>query len=121
MVDDERKQGMKTGRFKALLCSAAFALALSAGTALSAEAVTVISMGGSYTKSQVKAFHEPFVAKTGAKINSVDYNGGLTEVKAQIEADNVIWDIVDVELSDAMRGCDEGLYKKIDAASLAKN
>lgn len=80
--------------------------------------VTVISWGGAYTKSQVKAYHEPFSKQTGIKVNSVDYNGGLAQVKAQVEAGNVTWDVVDVELSDAVRGCDEGLLEPIDKSIL---
>ncbi len=105
---------------KKFLTTSLSVLALGAvSTAASAEgSITAVSWGGAYTKSQVKAYHEPFTAKTGIKINSVDYSGGIAEVKAQVEAGNVSWDIVDVELSDAVRGCDEGLFEKIDASKL---
>ena len=76
---------------------------------LDGKQVTVVSWGGAYTKSQVEAYHKPFIAGSKAKIISEDYNGGLAEIKAQVEAGNVTWDIVDVELSDAVRACDEGL------------
>jgi putative spermidine/putrescine transport system substrate-binding protein len=82
------------------------------------DAITAVSWGGAYAKSQIKAYHEPFTQKTGIKVNSVDYNGGLAEIKAQVEAGNVSWDIVDVELSDAVKGCDEGLLERIDASTL---
>lgn len=93
------------------------AAALCAGAA-SAGSITVVSWGGAYTKSQVEAYHKPWIAKTGNQIVSEDYNGGLAEVKAQVEAGNVTWDLVDVELSDAVRGCDEGLLEPIDASIL---
>ena len=103
-------------------CVAAAGLALfglaTFGSAQAAESITVVSWGGGYTQSQVKAYHEPFTAKTGIAIRSEDYNGGLAEVKAQVEAGNVIWDLVDVELSDAARGCDEGLLETIDHSIL---
>ncbi len=105
---------------KALKYSISAAVAAVVGLSASAWAaeLTVVSWGGAYTKSQVKAYHEPFTAKTGVKINSEDYSGGLAEVKAQVESKNVKWDIVDVELSDAVRGCDEGLLETIDPAIL---
>lgn len=87
-------------------------------TAVNAAELTVVSFGGAYTKSQVEAYHKPFIAKTGTKIKSEDYNGGIAEIKAQVEAGNVSWDIVDVELSDAIRACDEGLLEVIDPATL---
>ena len=87
-------------------------LVLAAGSASAAE-ITVVSWGGAYTKSQVEAYHKPWMAETGNTVVSEDYNGGLAEVKAQVEAGNVKWDLVDVELSDAVRGCDEGLLETI--------
>lgn len=92
---------------------------LAASNAANAQSsLTVVSWGGAYTNSQVKAYHEPWVEKTGIKINSEDYNGGLAQVKAQVDSGNVTWDLVDVELSDAVRGCDEGLFEEIDPAIL---
>ena len=89
-----------------------------AGTALSGKSLVVVSWGGAYTKSQIEAYHKPFATKTGAKINSIDYNGGIAEIKAQVESGNVTWDVVDMELADAQRACDEGLLEKIDAGML---
>jgi putative spermidine/putrescine transport system substrate-binding protein len=89
-----------------------------AGTSLAGKSLVVVSWGGAYTKSQIEAYHKPFEAQTGAKINSVDYNGGIAEIKAQVESGNVTWDVVDLELADAQRACDEGLLEKIDAGTL---
>lgn len=103
-----------------LLAGTAIGLAMVMSTsAANAEGeLTVVSWGGAYTKSQVEAYHKPFIEKTGVKINSEDYNGGIAEIKAQVEAGNVTWDIVDVELSDAIRACDEGLLETIDHSTL---
>ncbi|MEM7257686.1 MAG: ABC transporter substrate-binding protein [Pseudomonadota bacterium] len=92
----------------------AAALAASVGAANAADTITIVSWGGAYTKSQVEAYHKPWIAQTGNFVVSEDYNGGLAEVKAQVEAGNVKWDLVDVELSDAVRGCDEGLLEEMD-------
>lgn len=92
----------------------AASLVAAVGAANAAESITVVSWGGAYTKSQVEAYHKPWMAKTGNTVVSEDYNGGLSEVKAQVEAGNVKWDLVDVELSDAIRGCDEGLLEPLN-------
>lgn len=89
-------------------------LAAAVGAANAADTVTIVSWGGAYTKSQIEAYHKPWIAETGNFVVSEDYNGGLAEVKAQVEAGNVKWDLVDVELSDAVRGCDEGLLEEMD-------
>ena len=84
----------------------------------SAQTLTVTSWGGAYAKAQEEAMLKPFAAKSGAKLLSESYNGGLAELRAQVSTGNVKWDVVDVELAEALRGCDEGLFEKIDAAKL---
>jgi putative spermidine/putrescine transport system substrate-binding protein len=96
----------------------ASALLLGGTVAFGAESITVVSWGGAYTRSQVKAYHEPFTKKTGVTVLSEDYNGGLAQIKAQVDAANVRWDLVDLEMSDAVRGCDEGLLERVDASIL---
>lgn len=80
--------------------------------------VSIVSWGGAYTKSQVEAYHKPFMAKTGAQIKSIDYNGGIAEMKTQVEGGTQFWDVVDMEVADAVRACDEGLLERIDPAML---
>jgi putative spermidine/putrescine transport system substrate-binding protein len=103
---------------KTLTMVSAAVLSVAVASAASAESLTVVSWGGAYTKSQVEAYHKPWTAKTGTNVVSEDYNGGIAEIKAQVEAGNVTWDVVDVELSDAIRACDEGLAEEIDPAML---
>lgn len=107
-------------KLKIALGAAAVA-AIAAGSVMAAshaKSITVVSWGGAYTKSQVEAYHKPWMASTGNTIVSEDYNGGLAEVKSQVEAGNVTWSVVDVEMSDAVRGCDEGLLEVIDHSKL---
>ena len=103
---------MKNFRRATYLVVAGTTLGLAAATpAYAAGDLTVVSWGGAYTRSQVKAYHEPFTAKTGIAILSEDYNGGLAQIKAQVESGNVTWDVVDLEPSDVARACDEGCWR----------
>ena len=101
---------LKTALLASALTTAAFAA--------QANEVTVMSWGGAYTKSQVEAYHKPFTAKTGIKVNSIDADNPATPIKAQVEAGNVSIDVADVEFSDAVRLCDEGLLEEIDHSML---
>ena len=75
------------------------ATAMSALAAAGAgRAITVMSWGGAYTKSQVEAYHKPFAAETGIKVNMVDADNPATPIKAQVEANNVTVDVADVEI-----------------------
>ncbi|RRJ83083.1 ABC transporter substrate-binding protein [Aestuariirhabdus litorea] len=97
----------------------AVAVAAASMTA-SAEDLTVVSWGGAYTASQVEAYHKPFTAQTGTNIISENYSGGIAEIKAQVEAGNVTWDVVDLEKADVIRACDEGLLVEINPDDLPK-
>jgi len=86
--------------------------------AIAGDAITVVSFGGAYTKSQMEAHYKPFTQKTGIKVNSVDYTGGLAEIRAQVESGNVSWDVVDVETQDIMAACDDGMLEVIDLSKV---
>ena len=76
--------------------------------------LTVVNFGGTVGSAEKKAFFEPFEKTSGVKIVSVEYNGEQAKVKAMVEAKAVTWDVVEVESADVSRGCDEGLFEKID-------
>lgn len=103
---------------KRLYLLSSLLLAPSPVPSAAADALTVASFGGQYTASQTRAQYEPFSAKTGIAVKSVDYNGGLAELTAQVRSGTVSWDVVDVELQDLDRGCADGLFEKIDHATL---
>ncbi|WP_169546428.1 extracellular solute-binding protein [Sneathiella aquimaris] len=77
--------------------------------------MTIVSWGGAYSTSQLKAYHEPYMEKTGIKIiNDESSAEAVAKLRAMDEAGNVTWDLVDVVASDAIRLCDEGLAEEID-------
>jgi len=87
--------------------------------ALAAETITVTSFGGAFSQSQIEAYQKPFMKKTGVTVNAEVYNGGLAEIRAQVQSGNVTWDVVDVEKQDLTGGCDEGLFEPVDPAILS--
>ncbi len=76
--------------------------------------VNVVSWGGAYTESQKLGYGDPYQEKSGVKINWIDYSGGLSEVRTQVESGNVTWNIVDLFARDTIIGCDEGLLVEFD-------
>ena len=68
-----------------------------------AETLTVVSWGGSYEQASRKAILEPFSKETGIDIRVDIYNGGLAQVRAQVETGKVYWDVIDLEMADAAR------------------
>jgi putative spermidine/putrescine transport system substrate-binding protein len=92
-------------------------------TASSANSLLFATWGGSYQDTQVATAAKPFAAKTGLNVQTDTYNGGIAQIRSQVQTNNVTWDVVDMQLADAARACDEGLLEKINPASLppAKN
>ncbi len=80
--------------------------------------LAVVSWGGSYTRSQMLAYVKPFRAESGKWVRMETYNGGLKEIREQVESANITWDVVDFELADLIKGCREGLLEKIDHSRL---
>ena len=64
-------------------------------------------------KARRRPIAEPFQAQNGTHVTMTEYNGGLGEIRAQVESGDVAWDVVDVEMQDAVRGCDDGLFEPI--------
>ena len=93
----------------------AAAVALLSSAAL-AQDMTIVSWGGAYSKSQLKAYHEPYMAlNPGVNIiNDESSPEAVAKLRAMSETGNVTWDVVDVVAADAMRLCDEGLAIEYD-------
>jgi putative spermidine/putrescine transport system substrate-binding protein len=107
---------------KRLISTLLLGTAITAGsTAMAlAENVTInyVSWGGAYTESQVKAMIEPYrQMHPEVTINVIDYTGGLAQVRAQVEANNIEWHIVDLTPQNGIPGCDEGLFEEIDIST----
>ena len=78
--------------------------------------LTVVSWGGAYTQSQVRAYHEPFM-EMNPNVTIVNDDGSanaLAGLRAQHQAGNVSWDLVDMLPSEAQLACDEGILMRID-------
>jgi putative spermidine/putrescine transport system substrate-binding protein len=103
--------------FKHTMLATAFAVGSAGITAASAETeMVVVSWGGAYTKSQQLAYHDPYMAKNpNVKIINDDSSAeAAAKIRAQAEAGNMSWDLVDVEPDVAIALCDEGLLVEFD-------
>ena len=98
-------------------CSLATAvLAASVSTAQAKTEMVVVSWGGAYTKSQTKAYHEPYMKMNPnvSILNDDSASEGAAKLRAQSEAGKISWDLLDVEPDSAIALCDEGLALEID-------
>lgn len=89
-----------------------------ASVSASAADIVFASWGGSYQDAQNATAVKPFAAQTGTNVKSDVYNGGIAQIRSQVQTNNVTWDVVDIQYADAIRACDEGLLEKINPAAL---
>ncbi len=102
---------------KMLLASTALSAVASVALAQEmANEMTIVSWGGAYQNSQLKAYVEPYQAMHPEVkvIWDESSNEGVAKLRAMAEAGNVTWDLLDAEGPDSQRLCDEGLVEEID-------
>ncbi len=80
--------------------------------------LTLVNFGGSAARAQMLALLRPWEKQTGSYAEMAEYNGGIEEIRRQVEAANVTWDVIDMEYSDLIQACEEGLLEVIDAGTL---
>lgn len=102
--------------------TASLSLAVLAAASLPALAgtssLTVISFGGATKAAQQAAYFQPFEQSGAGKVVAGEYNGELSKVKAMVDVGHVSWDVVEVESPELIRGCEAGLFERIDPALL---
>ena len=98
--------------------SAAIPVAYAQGSSSGANEITFTSWVGPYMRSQMLGFVRPYESENGVRVNVVGYNGGISEIRDQVESANVTWDVVDLTQADSIRACNEGLLERIDGVDL---
>ena len=83
-----------------------------------ARTITVATWGGPYEHSQVKAYFEPFTERTGVRIEIARYDGGLAELRRQVDGGEIAWDLMDMTMADNRAACKLGLIEPIDHSML---
>ncbi|TIN50466.1 MAG: extracellular solute-binding protein, partial [Mesorhizobium sp.] len=92
---------------------------LLSATAAKADEMVFTSWGGTTQEAQTKSWAEPFAASSGIKVlqdGPTDYG----KLKAMVDAKNVTWDVVDVEMDFAIKAAKDGLLEPIDFAAVPK-
>lgn len=80
--------------------------------------LTLVNFGGSAARAQMLALLRPWEKETGSYATMEEYNGGIEEIRRQVDSANVTWDVIDMEYSDLIQACDEGLLETFDLDSL---
>jgi putative spermidine/putrescine transport system substrate-binding protein len=90
------------------------ALALSASPALAQRELTIVAGGGALQDHMRRALFETFTQRTGVPVRDSSYDYNVGPIRAMVQARNVTWDVVMVEAPDLIRGCEDGIFERMD-------
>jgi putative spermidine/putrescine transport system substrate-binding protein len=93
---------------------------LVAGTLATAQArdFTVVGWGGAAQDGQRALYYAPFAKQQGISFKEDTYLGGWGQFKAMEQTGQAPWDVVQVETAEMIRGCEEGMFVKLDWSKL---
>jgi putative spermidine/putrescine transport system substrate-binding protein len=103
-----------------LVATAALAGAWLAGTAVAQDSVTVSSWGGAYQEAESKAVFAPTAKELNITIKE-DTLTGLPDVRVQVEAGAVNWDIAELSSFECVTGAKSNLFEKLDYSVIDKD
>lgn len=81
-----------------------------------APVLTVATWAGAYGRAQAAAMFNPYSSQAWVDIRIAQYDGGLDELRGQVGARRYDWDVIDLELPDAITACKEGLLEPLSTA-----
>lgn len=88
--------------------------ALAGSPAMAQNQLTIASWGGTYQEHQKEVLFTPFSTETGTAIREDNYLGGWAPFQAMADTGTYKWDVVQAEGPEVLRGCEEGVFLKID-------
>jgi putative spermidine/putrescine transport system substrate-binding protein len=94
---------------------------LLAGTAAAQpRELTVVGFGGGFQEAARRALFQPFAAASGIAVRDDTYNGEMARIYAMVRNRDVVWDLVMVEAPELARGCEDGVFAKVDWAAMGR-
>ncbi|MCC7041425.1 MAG: ABC transporter substrate-binding protein [Burkholderiales bacterium] len=107
------------------LASTLFAVAAAVATAVSGAAVArdlmIVGFGGGFQDNARKHLFQAYDKASGVKVKDDVYNGEMAKIYSMVKAGDVTWDVVMVEAPELVRGCEDGVFEKMDWSVVKKD
>ncbi len=94
--------------------AASAAIALTATAPSMARDLTIVGFGGGYQDSARETLFKGYQDATGTTVVDDVYNGEMAKIYGMVETGNVTYDAIMVEAPELVRGCEDGVFAKID-------
>jgi len=80
--------------------------------------LTVATWAGPYSRAQANAMFRTYGEAKDYDVRIALYDGGLKELQQMVGRAQYEWDVMDLELPDAIAACRQGLLEHVDASLL---
>jgi putative spermidine/putrescine transport system substrate-binding protein len=80
--------------------------------------LTAVTWAGAYGRAQASALFFPYAQRTHVDLRIAEYDGGLAELRTRVASKTYGWDVIDMELPDAITACREELLERLDTETL---
>ena len=112
---------MHMDRMKGVAMSALVGVALLGAGVAAARDLTIVGFGGGFQDNARKHLFKGYETATGKKVNDDVYNGEMAKLYAMVKAKDVTYDVIMVEAPELARGCEDGIFEKIDWSVVKKS
>lgn len=95
-----------------LLMAAALVVGLSSNA--TARDLTIVGFGGGYQDSAREHLFQSYAKEKGVKVVDDVYNGEMAKIYSMVEAGDTTIDVIMVEAPELVRGCEDGVFEKLN-------
>jgi len=95
--------------------------ALLASSIANARDLMVAGNGGGFQDNARKHLFQGYEKAAGVKVKDDVYNGEMAKIYSMVKAGDVTYDVVMVEGPELVRGCEDGVFEKIDWSVVKKD
>ena len=81
---------------------------------------TIAAWGGGAQDAQRTFYFAPLAKQEGIKVQEDVYLGGWGKFQSMVDSKEIVWDVVNIETAELERGCQEGVFEKLDLAKFGR-
>ena len=93
---------------------------LGAGTVVARD-LMIVGFGGGFQDNARGALFQGYAKATNQKVLDDVYNGEMAKVYSMVKAGDVTYDVIMVEAPELVRGCEDGVFEKMDWSVVKKD
>jgi len=112
---------MSHAKMKTAVIAALFGASLFGASVATARDLMIVGFGGGFQDNARIHLFQGYEKATGKKVMDDVYNGEMAKVYSMVRAGDITYDVIMVEAPELVRGCEDGIFEKIDWSVVKKD